>query len=98
MLGEIKSVMEYAYQDLLFEIRAFQDELTDDQEMGAISRSADDVIHISSVDQSPDGQLIVFLGTDGQGRPARLVQHYTQVSIQLVAVGKLDATAKRIGF
>jgi hypothetical protein len=42
--------------------------------------------------------MIVFEGVDIQNRVARLIQHYSQTNLQMVAVGKLAEQANRIGF
>lgn len=42
--------------------------------------------------------MFVFSGFDNFGRTARLIQHFTQVNVQMVAVDKLNETASRIGF
>lgn len=94
---QIKSIPEQAIEDLMDRIREFQVELTDDQEMGLLASSAGDIIHITSI-SSDGGQIIVFKGIDGQGRVSRLIQHYTQISVQLLAVDKLADEARRIGF
>lgn len=32
--------------------------------------------------------MIVFTGTDSEDREARLIQHYTQINVQMIAVKK----------
>lgn len=42
--------------------------------------------------------MVVFDGVDGEGRQALIIQHYTQVRVPMIAVNKLQAEAKSIGF
>lgn len=93
---EIKSVPEYAFEALTKEIKRFQKGLSADMEVGIAANGAGLTIHVESVRMS--GQMVVFDGVDGEGRQARLIQHYTQVSVQMIAVNKLQAEARRIGF
>ncbi len=96
ILPEIKSIAEYAYDALLGEIKRFSGQLPDDMELGIVSNGGGLIIHIEKLYQS--GQMVVFIGSDGEGRQARLIQHYTQANVQMIAVKKLDAEARRIGF
>lgn len=93
---EIKSVPEYAFEALTKEIKRFQKGLSDEMEVGIIANGAGAPIHVESVRMS--GQMVVFDGVDGEGRQARIIQHYTQVSVQMIAVNKLAEEARRIGF
>lgn len=95
-LPEIKSIPEYAFDALVKEMRRFQDRLNDDVEVGIVANGAGLVIHVNSLRFS--SQMIVFDGTDGEGRDARLIQHYTQVNVQMIAVPKLEDEPRRIGF
>jgi hypothetical protein len=95
-LPEIKSIPEYAYDALVREIERFQGALTDEMEVGIIANGAGLTIHVDSLRFS--GQMIVFSGVDGEGRQARLIQHYTQANVQMIAVQKLSQEPRRIGF
>lgn len=92
----VKSVPEYAYEALARQVADFQDNLTPDQEVGISVSGSDSVVHVRSIRQA--GQMVVFDGVDNQSRPARLIQHYTQVNVQMIAVDKLHERANRIGF
>jgi hypothetical protein len=91
-----KSIPEYAYDALVAEIRRFQDGLPDDMEMAIVANGAGLAIHPETMRLSD--HMVVFDGIDGSGRQARLIQHYSQINVQLLAVEKLDARARRMGF
>ena len=43
--------------------------------------------------------LIIFFGRNPDGKPVRLVQHYTQINVVLAAIKKPEEReARRIGF
>lgn len=92
----IKSVPEYAYDSLVEQIRAFQDQLPDDHEVGIIAGGGGPAIHVTSV--SGGDQMLAFRGQDQEGRSAVLIQHYSQVSVFMTALPKLADKAHRIGF
>jgi hypothetical protein len=96
LVPEIKSIPEYAYDALVAEIRRFQERLSDAMEVGILANGAGLTIHVGGVRQS--GHMVVFNGVDADGREARLIQHYTQIGVQMIAVAKLDSLARRIGF
>ncbi|MGZ2411602.1 hypothetical protein ACUXST_000999 [Sphingomonas sp. F9_3S_D5_B_2] len=93
---QIKSIPESAFEDLVEEIRKFQDSLSKETELGVVANGGERTIHVESFRMA--GQMVVFEGVDGEGRAARIIQHYTQVSVQMIAVNKLQSEAKRIGF
>ena len=93
---KIKSPGEYAYEELMTHIKEFQDTLAADVETGIDAAGGTGTIHVDGV--GTDGLLIVFVGVDDQGRPTRLIQHHSQINVQVVAVKKLDPNARRIGF
>lgn len=95
-IPEIKSIPDYAFDALRDEIRRFQVNIPQESEIGIIANGGGTMIHIESF--SMRGQMIVFDGVDADGRTARLIQHYTQVNVQLVAVQKLQEQPRRIGF
>jgi hypothetical protein len=93
---EIKSIPEQAFEDLIEEIRRFQETLSDETEVGIFANGAGLPLHVESVRMA--NLMVVFDGVDGEGRQARIIQHYTQVSVQMVAVNKLQDEPRRIGF
>lgn len=95
-LPQIKAPHEYAFDALSREVSKFQGTLSPETEVGISVSGADNVIHVRAIRQS--GQMVVFEGMDNQNRTARLIQHFTQVNLQMIAVAKLDEQAKRIGF
>lgn len=92
----ISSPAEHVFHPLIEEIKEFQSSLSDEVDLGIITNGSGPVLHISEA-YLEDG-AIVFDGVTDQGYKARLVQHYTQMSILLVAVPKIGETATRIGF
>lgn len=95
-LGEIKSIDEYAFEALVEEVDGFQRGLSADREVGISVNGTENIIHVRTIRHS--GHMVVFEGTDTQGRDARLIQHYSQVHVQMTAVDKIGDEAKRIGF
>jgi hypothetical protein len=93
---EIKSPGEYAFEELVAQIRAFQDSLPEDMEIGVDAAGGSRILHVESLQIK--GQLIVFEGVDDEGHESRLIQHFTQLGVQVIAVRKLDRNARRIGF
>jgi hypothetical protein len=85
-----------AFEALSKEVSSFQDHLLSTQEVGISVNGADNVIHVFAIRRS--GQMVVFEGTDSHGRSARLIQHYTQVNVQMIAVDTVAEQARRIGF
>lgn len=85
-----------AFTALKKEVTRFEKSLPGNQEIGISVNGADNVIHVSSIRAS--NQMVVFEGGDDLGRRAQLIQHFTQVNVQLVAVDALSETATRIGF
>ncbi|MCD2324757.1 hypothetical protein LQ953_12100 [Sphingomonas sp. IC-56] len=92
----LKSIPEHAFDALVLEIDRFQQRLTGEQEVGVVANGAGLIIHVGQLRFS--GQMIVFDGVDGDGREARLIQHYTQANVQMIAVQKLADQPRRIGF
>jgi len=92
----LKTVSEYAYDALVREIELFQKSLSVEQEVGIIANGAGLVIHVEALYHSD--QMIVFSGVDSEGNDARLIQHYTQANVQMIAVDKLQEEPRRIGF
>ena len=42
--------------------------------------------------------MIMFMGEHPDGRTFELIQHYSQVSVLMIAVKKISAEPRRIGF
>jgi hypothetical protein len=78
------------------ELALFQEGLSEETEVGIFANGASIPMHVESVRLS--NQLVVFNGVDGEGRPACIIQHYTQISVQMIAVRKLENEPRRIGF
>lgn len=95
-LPRMKSLPEFTYDSLVDEMAHFQNDLGPDEEFGIFPGGGQTIIHTTSVRLS--GQLIVFKGTDANGNSARLVQHHSQIAVQMVAVPKLGDQPQRIGF
>lgn len=87
---------ELAYNALVERVSSIQTSLDDKQEIGVVANGAGLLIHVEKVER--DGQLIVFSGEDPNGQRSWLVQHYTQLNVQIVAVPKTKPAARRIGF
>lgn len=95
-MPEIKSPSEYAFDALLGQMKRFQARLSDEKELGIVANGAGLLIHVSAVRVS--GQMITFDGVDGNGSESVLIQHFTQVNVQMVAVPKLQDEPRRVGF
>lgn len=95
-LVTFKAPGEYAFEELLEQFKAFQASLTDTEELGMLTGSGAGVTHVESV--KCDGNLIVFTGVDELSRKVKVVQHFTQLNVQLVAVPMQKDEARRIGF
>jgi hypothetical protein len=93
---QVKSIPVRSFRSLINEIKRFQACLSSETEVGIFANGAGLPLHVESVRRS--GQMLIFEGVDSNGRQARIIQHYTQVSIQVVAVTKLQQEARRIGF
>lgn len=96
LMPDFKSIPEMAFDSMKDEIASFQRGLSDEDEVGVVANGAGLIIHVRYVRLS--GQMFVFDGVDGDQREARLIQHYTQVNVQMIAVKKLEDAPQRIGF
>lgn len=95
-IPDLTPTYQLAFQSLVKEVEGFERGLSSDREVGISVSGTENVIHIRAIRHS--GQMIVFEGIDTQGRDACLIQHYTQVHVQMVAADKIGEEAKRIGF
>ena len=89
----------WMHQRLVHQILEFEKNLSKDHELGGrfVQGPGSEPIHIQNVASwGPD--MIVFMGQFGDGRKFELIQHYSQVSVLLVAVPKMKDEPRRIGF
>jgi hypothetical protein len=89
----------WMHQRLVHQIIEFEKHLGADLELGGrfVGGPANEPLHISNVASwGPD--MIVFMGQYSDGRKFELLQHYSQVSVLLVAIPKLKDEPRRIGF
>lgn len=92
---------EWAFVRLSKLMQDFEANLKKDEEIGAIvvGLPGDGTMQIVDVGfWGPD--LIMFFGRNVDGKPVRLIQHYTQLNVVLSAVKKPEDQAEpnRIGF
>ncbi|WP_297799723.1 DUF6173 family protein [uncultured Brevundimonas sp.] len=92
---------EWAFVRLSRMIQDFEAGLDKDEEIGAsvVGLPGDGTMQIVDVGfWGPD--LIMFFGRNTDGKPVRLIQHYSQINVVLNAVKKPEdqAEANRIGF
>lgn len=89
----------WMHQRLVHQILEFEKNLGPDHEVGGrfVEGPNAEVLHINNVASwGPD--MIVFMGQYQDGRRFELLQHYSQVSVLLVAVPKTKDEPRRIGF
>ena len=89
----------WMHQRLVHQIMEFEKNLGPDHEIGGrfVQGPNSDALHIENVASwGPD--MIMFLGQFADGRKFELLQHYSQVSVLLVAVPKMTEEPRRIGF
>ena len=87
------------HQRLVHQIIEFEKHLGADLELGGrfVGGPTNEPLHISNVASwGPD--MIVFMGQYADGRKFELLQHYSQVSVLLVAIPKARDEPRRIGF
>ena len=89
----------WMHQRLVNQIMEFEKNLGPDEEIGGrfVQGPGSEPLHISNVASwGPD--MILFMGQFPDGRKFELIQHYSQVSVLLVAMTKLTNEPRRIGF
>jgi hypothetical protein len=87
------------YERLVKRIIQFEKTLSPEEELGGrfVEAPKEGVFHINDVGYwNPD--MLIFHGTDGEGRSIELLQHYSQLSVLLCVVPKQTSEARRIGF
>jgi hypothetical protein len=99
--GPAKNPAEWMFDRLVRLIDDFEKGLSDAEEVGGrmVGAPGDATFHIDDIGfWGPD--LIMFYGKNQHGRPVRLIQHYTQISVLLTSVPKEKEQEKprRIGF
>ena len=91
---------EWAFVRLSKLIQEFESKLDKDEEIGArlVGVPGDGTMQVADIGfWGPD--MILFFGRTSDGKPLRLVQHYTQLNLLLTATAKpADREAQRIGF
>jgi hypothetical protein len=90
---------KWMYERLVKKIVRFEEQLSQEEEIGGrfVTAPKEGAVHIEDMGYwGPD--MLSFVGTDADGRPFELLQHYTQVSVFLCAVPKLKEEPRRIGF
>jgi len=89
----------WMHQRLVHQVMEFEKNLGPDHEVGGrfVEGPSGESLHLSNVASwGPD--MILFMGEFPDGRKWELVQHYSQVSMLLVAVKKINDSPRRIGF
>jgi len=90
---------KWMFERIARQIIDFEKELSPDEEIGGrfIAAPKEGTFHIEDIGYwGPD--LMIFYGTDSNGKPIQLMQHYSQLSILLCVVPKEKENARRIGF
>jgi hypothetical protein len=89
----------WMHQRLVHQVMEFEKNLGPDHEVGGrfVEGPSGEPLHLSNIASwGPD--MILFLGEFPDGRKWELIQHYSQVSLLLVAVKKINEAPRRIGF
>jgi hypothetical protein len=89
----------WMHERIARQIIDFEKNLDPDHELGGrfVEGPSNDSLHIENVaNWGPD--MIIFMGQFPDGRKFELIQHYSQVSVLLVAVKKMNRKPRRIGF
>lgn len=95
-----KSPAQSAYERLILYIRNFESQLDGDHEVAmGFAGSEAGVLRIEGLGYF-DPDILTFYGRDEDGAKTQLVQHVSQLSVLLRAVGKAtpETPARRIGF
>jgi hypothetical protein len=93
------SPAQWAYERIARQIVAFEDKLSDNEEIGLplVGAPKTGVMHIKDIGYwGPD--MLIYHGKNDHGKPMELLQHYTQMNVLLTAVPKIQAKPNRIGF
>jgi hypothetical protein len=90
---------KWAFVRIAREIRDFEQQLSPDEEIGLplVAAPKTGTMHIVDIGYwGPD--MLIYHGKNDHGKPMKLLQHYTQMSVLLTAVPKAQSTPNRIGF
>ena len=92
---------EWMFERLVRLIEDFEKGLSNEEEIGGrmVGAPGEGTFHIDDIGfWGPD--LIMFYGKNKEGRPVRLIQHYTQLSVLLTSMPKerKEEEPRRIGF
>ena len=90
---------ELMYQRIGQQIADFEAKLDPSEEIGArfVAAPGEGVIHIESLGYW-GSDLLIFNGTNADGRPVQVLQHVSQISITLTALPAKGPEPRRIGF
>ena len=89
----------WMHERLVNQIVEFEKGLDSDHEVGGrfVQGPNSEAVHIENVASwGPD--MVIFIGQFPDGRKFELIQHYTQVSLFLVAMRPVNEEPRRIGF
>jgi hypothetical protein len=89
----------WMHERIVHQIMEFEKNLGPDHEIGGrfVEGPSNEPLHIQNVASwGPD--MVMFMGEFPDGRRFELLQHYSQVSMLLVAVPKMREEPRRIGF
>jgi hypothetical protein len=89
----------WMHQRLVHQVMEFEKNLGPDHEVGGrfVEGPGSEPLHLANIASwGPD--MILFMGEFPDGRKWELIQHYSQVSLLLVAVRKMSDEPRRIGF
>jgi hypothetical protein len=90
---------QWMFDRLVRLIDDFEKNLSDEEEIGGriVGAPGEGSFHIDDIGfWGPD--MIMFYGKNAYGRPVRLIQHYTQLSVLLTSMPKEKERPRRIGF
>lgn len=90
---------KWTYERLVKFIKEFEAKLDDEHEIGArlVSFGSTVTFHIEDMSYfGPD--IITFDGKNEQNEVIQLIQHFSQLSVLLIAMKKRDEKPRRIGF
>ena len=90
---------EWMFDRLIRMIADYEKGLSEDEEIGGrlVGAPGEGSFHIDDIGfWGPD--MIMFYGKNSHGRPVRLIQHYTQLSVLLTSMPKEKEKPRRIGF
>jgi Family of unknown function (DUF6173) len=90
---------QWMHERLVHQIIEFEKRIGPDHEVGGrfVEGPGSEPLHLANIASwGPD--MILFMGQFPDGRKWELLQHYSQVSLLLIAVPKMTDEPRRIGF